>query len=114
VELATIETADADAERGPEAVSETLDRVALELRAMSLSLSATPRTRIPLEHPELRELSAREQEVLVQLADGQRVATIARRLHISPSTVRNHLKAMYRKLGVHSQAELLEKVKALG
>jgi len=31
-------------------------------------------------------------------------------LHISPNTVRNHLKKAYQKLGVHSQEELLDLV----
>jgi DNA-binding CsgD family transcriptional regulator len=35
---------------------------------------------------------------------------IARRLGLSPHTVRNHLKAMFRKLGVSSQADLLERL----
>jgi PAS domain S-box-containing protein len=53
------------------------------------------------------ELSARQCEILARLADGQRPADIARSMYLSPSTVRNHLAAIYRKFGVHSQAELL-------
>ena len=33
---------------------------------------------------------------------------IARSMYLSQSTVRNHLTAVYRKFGVHSQRELLE------
>jgi DNA-binding NarL/FixJ family response regulator len=57
---------------------------------------------------ELGILSAREREVLHSLLAGQRVPTIARGLYLSPHTVRNHLKSIFRKLGVHSQTELLE------
>jgi DNA-binding NarL/FixJ family response regulator len=57
---------------------------------------------------ELRNLSSREREVLHSLLAGQRVPTIARALHLSPHTVRNHLKSIFRKLGVRSQTELLE------
>jgi DNA-binding NarL/FixJ family response regulator len=52
-------------------------------------------------------LSPREREILNAVAAGQRVASIAQTLHISPHTVRNHLKAIFRKVGVHSQVELL-------
>ena len=38
---------------------------------------------------------------------------IAERLYISQSTVRNHLKAIYRKVGVSSQSELIEWVASL-
>jgi DNA-binding NarL/FixJ family response regulator len=57
---------------------------------------------------ELRTLSSREKEVLHSLLAGQRVPTIARSLYLSPHTVRNHLKSIFRKLGVRSQTELLE------
>lgn len=58
---------------------------------------------------ELAAVSPREFEVLEYLLDGQRVSRIATHLHISTHTVRNHLKALFRKLGVHSQAELIGK-----
>lgn len=57
--------------------------------------------------PAMRELSARQVEILRRLARGERVPAIAANLYLSQSTVRNHLVAIYRKLGVHSQAELL-------
>ena len=59
------------------------------------------------------ELTNREQEVVDLLAQGIRVPTIARKLCISPNTVRNHLKRVYQKLGVHSQEELIELVTGL-
>lgn len=57
--------------------------------------------------PEVDLLSPREREILEAVASGQRVRAIARDFTISPFTVRNHLKAIFRKLGVHSQVELL-------
>ena len=58
------------------------------------------------------QLSPREREILDAVATGQRVSTIARAFSISPYTVRNHLKAIFRKLGVHSQVELLAQIHA--
>jgi PAS domain S-box-containing protein len=54
------------------------------------------------------ELSRREQEVLHNVLDGKRVGTIASELFLSENTVRNHLKRIYRKLGVASLGELRE------
>jgi DNA-binding CsgD family transcriptional regulator len=31
-------------------------------------------------------------------------------MYLSPSTVRNHLSTIFRKLGVHSQAELIDRL----
>ena len=53
------------------------------------------------------ELSKRECEVVSAIIEGWRIAQIAPRLYISVHTVRNHLKAAYRKLDVHSQRELI-------
>jgi DNA-binding CsgD family transcriptional regulator len=57
-------------------------------------------------------LTKREKDVLQLLMDGRRVSSIARTLYLSPQTVRNHLKAIFRKLGAHSQAELLDSLRA--
>ena len=65
--------------------------------------------------PDLKRLSAnlsvREREILDAMGRGQRVAAIARALQISPHTVRNHLKSIFRKLEVHSQVELLGRMR---
>jgi DNA-binding NarL/FixJ family response regulator len=58
--------------------------------------------------PGLRELSGRQWEVLTRLLRGERAPSIATDLHLSQSTVRNHLSDIFRKLGVHSQQELLQ------
>lgn len=57
---------------------------------------------------ELKTLTPREWEVMRRLLDGYRVGVIARHLHLSEHTVRNHLKSIFRKTGVNSQAQLLE------
>jgi two-component system, response regulator PdtaR len=56
----------------------------------------------------ISEMSRRELEVLQLLLSSRRVSSIARELSISAYTVRNHLRAVFRKLNVHSQTELLE------
>jgi two-component system response regulator DesR len=53
-------------------------------------------------------LSEREVEVLRLAKRGLRNPQIAQALHITPGTVRNHLSAAYRKLGVHSRHEALQ------
>ena len=50
-------------------------------------------------------LTPRELEILCLLADGQSNKTIARNLGISDGTVKLHVKAILRKLSVHSRVE---------
>jgi len=54
-----------------------------------------------------RPLSEREVEILRLAQRGLPNPQIAGALHISPGTVRNHLSAIYRKLGVQSRHEAL-------
>jgi len=58
-------------------------------------------------------LTARETEILNYLLDGVRVSTIAQRLYLSQHTVRNHLRAIFKKVGVTSQAELIRLARGL-
>jgi DNA-binding CsgD family transcriptional regulator len=55
----------------------------------------------------LAALTSRERQIVVQLLDGSRTALIAEEFRISVNTVRNHLKSIFRKLGVNSQAQLV-------
>ena len=52
-----------------------------------------------------RSLNPREREILCHLAEGQSNKVIARHLDISDGTVKLHVKAILRKLGVHSRVE---------
>jgi two-component system response regulator DesR len=56
----------------------------------------------------VQPLSEREIEILRLANRGLPNPQIAQALHISPGTVRNHLSAIYRKLGVHSRHEALQ------
>lgn len=71
----------------------------------------------PAQAPDLMPLLAlgyrlthREQEVLRFLAQGMSTAEITQRLGISAHTVRDHIKALFGKVGVRSRAELLARI----
>jgi DNA-binding CsgD family transcriptional regulator len=60
---------------------------------------------------ELRSLSRRESEIVALLLEGERAPDIARTLVLSQSTVRNHLASAFKKIGVHSQQELVRRLR---
>jgi DNA-binding NarL/FixJ family response regulator len=62
----------------------------------------------------LPELSGREREILGFLAAGQTAESIARKVHLSPKTVRNHLSHIYAKLGVANQAQAVAAARDAG
>jgi len=97
----------------PDGLAANLERIAAELQTISLYSGAAGPPALLRNHPELEQLSVREREILVELVSGKRVPAIAKDLFISPHTVRNHLKSMYRKFGLSSQAELIEYVRGL-
>lgn len=49
-------------------------------------------------------LTPRENEVLVLVADGLTAPAIGARLHLSPATIKSHLRTLYEKLGVSDRA----------
>ena len=57
--------------------------------------------------PRLRDLTAREREILRLLAEGQTVRSAANILGLSSKTVDAHKFNLMRKLGVHNKAELV-------
>lgn len=59
-------------------------------------------------------LTARQREVLGLLVDGLPNKTISRRLGLSGSTVKTHMEAIYRQLGVHSRAQAVVMAARLG
>jgi two-component system, NarL family, nitrate/nitrite response regulator NarL len=84
------------------------------LRAVAVGLQV--RTRSPQE-PGFAALPAepapaltpREVEVLTALADGLANKAVARRLGISPHTVKFHIESLFRKLGAVTRAEAVAK-----
>jgi DNA-binding NarL/FixJ family response regulator len=88
-----------------------LKRIVAELRAADLVDPPDARDTWRA-HPAVRDLSHQQLQIVERLVAGERVPTIADALFVSQSTVRNHLSAVYRKLGVHSQSELLARIKS--
>ena len=82
-----------------------LTRIAVEIERLGIGPRDLPVT--TRELPALSTLTATEWEVFVRLCQGDRAPAIAKQLGISANTARNHLKAIFRKLGVASQVELL-------
>ena len=57
------------------------------------------------ENPKIGDLSARQQEILEMVVEGLSNAQIAGRLYLSESTIKQHLRAVYKVLGVHNRTE---------
>lgn len=87
-----------------------LERIASELQSLGFG-SPTSAVASTQTFEGADRLTRRERDVVVCLLEGERVVSIAERLDLSPHTVRNHLKSIFRKLEVHSQAELVRHVR---
>jgi LuxR family maltose regulon positive regulatory protein len=64
--------------------------------------------------PAPEPLSDREREVLTLVAAGLSNKQIARRLDISPNTVKTHTRNLYAKLGVVRRTEAVARARAAG
>ena len=114
IDLGAVQTAKSVPQGAGGEVPGALNKIAFELQSLALTVGIVPSSAAGLEHFELAGLSVREREVLALLVAGDRVPSIAQSLHISPHTVRNHLKSVFRKLDVGSQSELIQRIRALG
>lgn len=59
-------------------------------------------------------LTPRQLDVLLMLAHGMRARAIADELYLAEATVRNHIRALRRELGTHSQLEAVAEARRLG
>jgi DNA-binding NarL/FixJ family response regulator len=59
-------------------------------------------------------LTEREREVLELIAAGSTNAEIAKRLYLSPHTIKEHTSALYRKLGARNRAEAVQLAQRIG
>ena len=81
-------------------LAQTVGLPALLRRAIELGTGAEPAT------PTLPDgLSARELEILAQLARGRSHREIGRQLHISEHTAANHVRSILRKTGCANRTE---------
>lgn len=62
----------------------------------------------------LASLTRREVEVLSLLADGANTTAIAAKFHISPVTVKTHIRSLLAKLESHSQLQAVARAQTLG
>jgi two-component system response regulator DesR len=83
----------------PEQLVDAVRRVHAGLRVVDPALAAESLT------SGASPLTVREHDVLVAAADGDTVSDLARRLHLSAGTVRNHLSAAIGKTGARTRAE---------
>lgn len=87
------------------------DRLHLNIMRPSSRPAADERVVDPAGLP---ALTARQLEVLGLLDQGLAAKTIAARLCLSPTTVRNHIRGVLVALGCHSQLEAVAKSRRLG
>lgn len=80
----------------------------------ALRVTARTATRGGKEHSDLVDpLSERKLEVLRLLADALSPAEVAKKLFLSPYTLKAHTQNIYTKLGVHSRIEAISKAREM-
>jgi RNA polymerase sigma factor (sigma-70 family) len=92
--------------RGDAVVSPRVTRRLLEEYADKLpDLSADAAAGSTAEHPAIAQLTEREREVLLAVADGLSNAEIAERLYVSEATVKSHVGRLLAKLGLRDRVQ---------
>lgn len=76
-------------------------------------MSSTTITGIPTQRARTR-LTERESIVLANLDEDTTLDEIATRLFVTRNTVKSQVRSVYRKLGVSTRAEAVEKARVLG
>ena len=76
------------------------------------SLMSLEEKNVQIKPPAHEILTQRETEVLKSLAEGNSYQEIANILFISHETVKQHLKNIYRKLGVKNKIQAINKTKS--
>jgi DNA-binding CsgD family transcriptional regulator len=92
----------------PEPAENEDPRLLLRRFGQGVAAAASARELVGVRaRPLLPELTSRELQIVNRLLAGDRVPAISRQLYLAQSTVRNHLSAVFAKLGVRSQQELI-------
>ncbi|MGY0005826.1 response regulator transcription factor [Micromonospora sp. I033] len=89
----------------PEELVELLRAVARGQRMID------PLTALAALDAAVNPLSEREREVAAAAAEGLRTGEIAKRLHLAPGTVRNHVSSLLRKTGARNRWEAVERAR---
>ncbi|MEU6829046.1 response regulator transcription factor [Nocardia beijingensis] len=89
-------------------LADAVRRVQMGLRVIDPGLAAETLT------TGASPLTAREREVLAAAADGATASVIAKRLHLSEGTVRNHLSSAIGKTGTSTRGEAVRAAERLG
>jgi DNA-binding NarL/FixJ family response regulator len=92
----------------PEVLLQAIRSVAAGALWFDPRVLAAPRAAAaPARATELGQLTPREREIVSLVAEGLRNEEVGRRLGITEKTVRNHLTAVFQKLGVSGRLELV-------
>jgi DNA-binding NarL/FixJ family response regulator len=96
---------------GPEEVAQAIAEAHAGGAPMSREIArrVVDAFRKPAATPKQENLSEREREILDLLAGGLANKEIGAKLHLSPFTIRAHLRRIYEKLHVHCRAEAVSK-----
>jgi DNA-binding NarL/FixJ family response regulator len=97
--------------RAIEAVSSGTAHFGPSIAQRVIDYFAAPRLSDPQIFP---ELTRREREILDRVARGQRNPVIAKELHLSPRTVRNHVSNIFNKLQVADRNEAIVRARKAG
>lgn len=95
----------------PEEITAAIHAAAAGQTALAPSVASRLLARMQKPHT---SLSGRELEVLRLVADGHSNTDIARRLHLSETTVKSHLAHIYPKLGVNSRTAAVAAARQVG
>ena len=83
----------------------------MDASSFSVSLQPTPNATVNLKS---QGLTAREEDVLALIGSGLMIKQVAAKLGISYHTVNDNIKAIYRKLGIHTRAQAASAASRLG
>jgi DNA-binding CsgD family transcriptional regulator len=82
--------------------------------ALTLAFDVRQRPIEPVGLEPKPRLTARQHQILGLIASGLSTSEIARELTLSPETVRNHLRSVFRELRAHTRVEAIVTAQRIG